>query len=143
MNEALHQIRKKYIDLITGNISIGGNVVPIYNVVPSTQNTPFIRIYSYIQEEVDVNNTNFNTECITRIEPVTSFIGDSGGEYHLNLIIDGILSLIRTRTNIDLSAEGFNVYTTTIDKIRYFEDFKNDETFYRAIIEVSNKVEKI
>ena len=126
MNEALHQIRKKYIDLITGNISIGGNVVPIYNVVPSTQSTPFIRIYSYIQEEVDVNNTNFNTECITRIEPITSFIGDSGGEYHLNL-----------------SAEGFNVYTTTIDKIRYFEDFKNDETFYRAIIEVSNKVEKI
>ena len=46
MNEALHQIRKKYIDLITGNISIGGNVVPIYNVVPSTQNTPFIRIYN-------------------------------------------------------------------------------------------------
>lgn len=143
MNEALHHIRKKYIDLITGNISVSGSVVPIYNVVPSTQGTPFIRIYSYIQEEVDANNTSFNTDCITRIEPITSFIGDSGGEYHLNLIIDGILSLIRTRTNIDLTADGFNVYTTTIDKIRYFEDYKNDETYYRAIIEVSNKVEKI
>lgn len=143
MNEAIHQIRKKYIDLITGNISIGGSVVPIYNVVPATQNTPFIRVYSYIQDEIDFNNTSFNTECITRIEPITSFIGDSGGEYHLNLITDGILSLIRTRTNINLTAEGFNVYTTTIDKIRYFEDFENDVTFYRAIIEVSNKVQKI
>ncbi len=143
MNEALHHIRKKYIDLITGNIDINGTNVPIYNVVPIGENTPFIRIYSYIQEEIDYNNTNFNTECVTRIEPITSFISDSGGEYHLNLIIDGILSLIRTQTNIDLTAEGFNVYTTTIDKIRYFEDYKNDETYYRAIIEVANKVEKI
>lgn len=142
MREALHHIRKKYIDAIDGNITISGSAVPIYNRVPRAAETPFIKIYSYLQEEIDQNASNFTNECITRIEPVTSFFGDNGGEYQLNLIIDGILDIVRDRTNIDLSTEGFNVYTNTIERIRYFEDEENEITYFRAIIEVANRVEK-
>lgn len=145
MREAFHHIRKAFIDRLTDAITIGGSYVPVYNRVPTNTNTPFIKIYSYLQDEIDQNQSSFTTECLTRIECVTSFFGDDGGEYQLNLIVDGVLNLIRTRSGgyIDLSADNFNVYTTTIERIRYFEDLENNETYFRAIIEVSNRVEKI
>lgn len=145
MREAFHHIRKAFIDRLTDAITIGGSYVPVYNRVPTNTNTPFIKIYSYLQDEIDQNQSSFTTECLTRIECVTSFFGDDGGEYQLNQIVDGVLNLIRTRSGgyIDLSADNFNVYTTTIERIRYFEDLENNETYFRAIIEVSNRVEKI
>lgn len=142
MRESMHHIRKKYIDAIASNITIDGSAVPIYNRVPNGAETPFIKIYSYLQDEVDQNATSFTSECMTRIEPVISFFGDDGGEHKLNLMIDGILDIVRDRSNIDLSAEGFKVYTNTIEKIRYFEDVENDITYFRAIIEVANRVQK-
>lgn len=145
MREAFHHIRKAFIDRLTDAITISGSYVPVYNRVPTNTNTPFIKIYSYLQDEIDQNQSSFTTECLTRIECVTSFFGDDGGEYQLNQIVDGVLNLIRTRSGgyIDLSSDNFNVYTTTIERIRYFEDLENNETYFRAIIEVSNRVEKI
>jgi len=145
MREAFHHIRKAFIDRLTDAITIGGSYVPVYNRVPTNTNTPFIKIYSYLQDEIDQNQSSFITECLTRIECVTSFFGDDGGEYQLNQVVDQVLNLIRTRSGgyIDLSSNNFNVYTTTIERIRYFEDLENNETYFRAIIEVSNRVEKI
>jgi len=142
MNEIFHHIRKAFIDSLTDQITIGGSFVPVYNRVPIGTETPFIRIYSYQMDEIDQNQTSFSGEYKSRIEAITGFDGDDGGEYQLNLIVDGILAIIRTRTNIDLSSENFNVYTTTIDRIRYFEDYEDDKTYFRAIIEVSNRIEK-
>ena len=143
MREIFHHIRKKFIDALTNQISISGSYVPIYNRVPFGTATPFIKIYSYQMDEIDQNQSTFNGEYRTRIEAITSFEGDDGGEYQLNLIVDGILDIIRTRSNIDLSSESFNVYTTTVDRIRYFEDNEDDKTYFRAIIEISNRIEKV
>jgi hypothetical protein len=142
MNEIFHHIRKKFIDALTNQISISGSFVPIYNRVPFGTETPFIRVYSYQMDEIDQNQTTFTGEYKTRIEAITGFDGDDGGEYQCNLMVDGILEIIRTRTNIDLSTENFNVYTTTVDRIRYFEDYEDDKTYFRAIIEISNRIEK-
>lgn len=142
MNEAFHHIRKKFIDALDGNVTLNSSNVPIYNRVPSNANTPFIKIYSHEQDEIDQNASSFTSELITKIECITSFQGDDGGEYDLNRIVDQVLNNIRSRTNVDLSSDNFNVYTTTIDRIRYFEDFEQFDTYYRAIIEVSNRVEK-
>lgn len=143
MREAFHHIRKAFITALDGNVTLNGSNVPIYNRVPSNASTPFIKIYSYLEDEVDQNQTSFTTELITRIECVTSFQGDDGGEYDLNRIVDQVLENIRSRTNVDLSGDNFNVYTTTVDRIRYFEDFEEFDTYFRAIIEISNRVEKI
>lgn len=143
MNEAFHHIRKKYIDAINGNITVNGVTVPIYNYVPSNIDTPFIKVYSYLQDEIDQNATSFVTECITRFEIVTSYFGDNGGEYELNQIVDGVLNIVRTRTNIDLSAEGFNVFTTTLEKIKYFPaEYENGKTYFRVLVDINNRVEK-
>lgn len=143
MREAFHHIRKKYIDAISNNITVSGSVVPIYNYVPASIDTPYIKVYSYLEEEVDQNSSSYISECITRFEAITSYFGDNGGEYELNQIVDGILNIVRTRTNADLSAEGFNVYTTTLDKLKYFPaEFENGKTYFRVIIDISNKIEK-
>lgn len=142
MREAFHHIRKKYIDAITGNISIDGSAVSIYNRVPTNAETPFIRIFSFQSEEADQNKTTFVSELTTRIEVITSYFGDDGGELNANKIVDGVLDIVRDRNNIDLSAEGFNVYYTNIERIRYFEDYEENETFFRAVIDVTNRVEK-
>ena len=142
MREAFHHIRKKYIDAITGNISVDGSSVSIYNRVPSNAETPFIRIFSFQGEEADQNKSSFVSELTTRIEVITSYFGDDGGELNANKIVDGVLDIIRDRDNIDLTTEGFNVYITNIDRIRYFEDYEENETFFRAVIDVTNRVEK-
>ena len=144
MNEAFHHIRKKYIDAVDGNISVDNVSIPIYNHVPSSVDTPFIKVYSYLQEEIDENASSFMTECVTRFEVVYSYFGDNGGEYQLNQAVDQLLDIVRTRTNIDLSSEGFNVYTTTVDKLKYFPpEYENGKTYFRTLIDIANRVEKI
>jgi len=143
MREAFHHIRKKFIDALDGNVTVNSANGPIFNRVPSTQSTPFIRVYSHLMEEIDQNRSSFNTELITKIECITSFEGDDGGEYQLNQIVDQVIEIIRTRSNVDLSTENFNVYTTTIDRVRYLEDYEEFTTYFRAIIEVSNRIQKV
>jgi len=143
MREAFHHLRKKYIEAIDGNISVNGSAVPIINRVPTGQGFPYIKVFSYQSEEADQNKTNFTSELVTRFEIVTKFDGDAGGEYQANQIVDGVLDLVRDRTNVDLSADGFNVYLTNIGRVRYFEDFEDGKTYFRALIDVENRVEKI
>ena len=145
MNEALHHIRQKYFLLLNNTIESNGSNVPAYNKVPSDATEPFIKIYSVGVSEVDQNQDSFNLECTTRIEVVTGFDGDSGGELDLNRIVDSVLNIIRKRSTnyIDLSSNNFSVYTTVINSISYFEDDLEDKSYFRAIIEVVNRVEKI
>ena len=145
MYEALHHIRQKYFLLLNNTIDSNGSNVPAYNKVPSDATEPFIKIYSVGVSEVDQNQDSFNLECTTRIEVVTGFDGDSGGELDLNRIVDSVLNIIRKRSSnyIDLSSNNFSVYTTVINSISYFEDDLEDKSYFRAIIEVINRVEKI
>lgn len=145
MQEAIHRLRKAIIDRLNGSVLLRGQAVPVYNRIPSTANYPFIRVYSVSNDEIDQNQTSFNSELVTRIEVVTRFDSDSGGELDSNLIISECLNLLRTRSNgyFDLSAEGFNVYTSVNSGITYLQDDLNDHTYFRAILELSNRVEEI
>lgn len=145
MNEALHFIRKAIITRLTDAISIGGSYVPIYNRVPSDASEPYIKVFSVSNNESDLNGTSFISDCLTRLEVVTSFDSDSGGELQSNQIVSSILNLVRTRSSgyYDLSSDGFKVITCTNGGVSYFEDDLEDKTYFRAIVEISNKVEKI
>jgi len=145
MKEPIHFIRKAIIDRLTGQVSINGNIVPIYNQVPSSTTYPFIRVYSVNSDETDFNAGSYITETITRIEVSTRFQGDSGGELDSNLIINQILELIRTRSAgyFDLSSDGFNVFTCIKENCTYLSDVDVDYTYYRAILEISNKIQQV
>lgn len=145
MNEALQFIRKAILSRLTNAISIGGSYVPVYNRVPSDASEPYIRVFSVSNNESDFNATSFISECVTRLEVVTAFDSDSGGELQSNQIVSIILNLVRTRSSgyYDLSSDGFKVITCTNGGVTYFEDDLEDKTYFRAIVEISNKIEKI
>ena len=145
MNEALQFIRKAILTRLTDAISIGGSYVPVYNRVPSDASEPYIRVFSVSNNESDFNATSFISECVTRLEVVTAFDSDSGGELQSNQIVSSILNLVRTRSSgyYDLSSDGFKVITCTNGGVTYFEDELEDKTYFRAIVEISNKIEKI
>ena len=144
MNEAIHFIRKAIIIRLTDAITVDGNYVPIYNRVPNNASEPYIRVYSVTSTEVDQNIDSFMMDCSTRIEVVTSFLGDDGGELQSNQIISEILDLIRTRSSgyFDLSSDGFNVYTCTNEGTNYLYEDTGEKTYYRAILSISNRVEQ-
>ena len=145
MLEAIHYVRKAIIAKLNGNITIDGSIVPIYGRVPTNASYPFIRVYSLSNDETDQNQTSFTTETITRVECVTRFASDDGGELDCNLMVSKCLELLRTRSAnyIDLSANGFNVYTSVNEGVKYLQDDLSDFTYFRAIIEISNKIEQI
>jgi len=145
MLEAIHYLRKGIIEKLSGNVLINGVSVPIYGRVPTNANYPFIRVYSVSNDETDQNQTSYNMETLTRIECVTRFSSDDGGELDCNLMVSQCLQQLRTRSQnyIDLSANGFNIYTSQNEGVKYLEEDLKDFTYYRAIIELSNKIQQI
>lgn len=145
MKEVIHRVRKALIDKLNGNVTLRGATVPIYNRLPSNATYPLIRIYSVSNDEIDQNQTSYITETLTRLEVITRFSGDSGGELDSNLITDEILQIVRTRSAdyIDLEAEGFKVFTSTVEGINYLTEDGDDFTYFRTIIELSNRIEQI
>mgnify|MGYP005990474159 FL=1 len=144
MKEPIRYIRQKIFTLLNGNVSYGGSNVPVYNRVPSTQSEPYIIIYSVDTAQTNQNQTDFIVECITRIEVVTAFFSDDGGELQVNDIVESILELIKTSTTdfFDLSSNNFNVFTSNINGIAYSEENDNEKTYYRAIIDIANRVQQ-
>lgn len=145
MLEAIQFIRKAIITRLTGNVLVNGVAVPIYNRVPSNATFPYIYLYSVSTTEADYNQTSFITETITRIEIVTRYQGDSGGEIQSNQAMSQILDLVRTRSNgyFNLSADGFNVFTCVCESVNYIMDDNDDYTYFRGILELSNKIQQV
>jgi hypothetical protein len=145
MKEPMHFVRKGLYDAINGNVSVDGSNVLIYNRVPTNKTYPYIHIYSLSTNEIDQNGSTFNTEIITRIECVSRFIGDNGGDLQANKIVSEVINLVRTRTSgyPDLSSDNLKIYTSTINNINYVQEDEDDHTYIKGIIELSNKVMEI
>tara|TARA_R110000822_G_scaffold5786_3_gene24726 strand:+ start:2321 stop:2758 length:438 start_codon:yes stop_codon:yes gene_type:complete len=145
MLEAIHLLRRGIIAKLTNSITLNGSIVPVYNRIPTDAIYPLIRVYGVSTNEADENQSSFITETITRIECITRFYSDTGGELDVNLMVSQCLQLIRTRSNdyVDLIADGFKVFTSVNEGVKYLENDLSDYTYFRAIIEISNKIEQI
>jgi|TARA_R100000084_G_scaffold85419_1_gene40354 hypothetical protein len=145
VKDATRFIRLKAITALSGNVSHGGSNVPVYNRVPSDATYPYIRIYSVSTSQIDDNQTKYNADIITRVEVVTRFSADSGGDLTMNDIMDDCLQLLISKNSsaFDLSANNFKVYSTTNESLRYLQEDLNDHTYFRAILEMSNKVAEV
>ena len=145
MLEAIHYLRKAIIEKLNGEVLLSNKALPIYNRVPSDAVAPYIIVYSVSNNEIDKNQSSLTMELLTRVEVVTRFMGDNGGELDCNLAISKILSLLRTRSAdyLDLTSAGFKVYTSVNEGVTYLQDDLKDHTYYRAVLELSNRVEPI
>ncbi len=145
MKDATRFIRLKILSALNGNVSFGGSNVPVYNRVPSDATFPYIRVYSVSTSQIDNTQTKYNADIITRVEVVTRFAGDSGGDLSMNDIMDDCLQLLVSKNSsaFNLSANNFKVYSTTNESLRYLQEDSIDHTYFRAILELSNKVAEI
>ena len=75
---------------------------------------------------------------------VTAFFSDDGGELQVNDIVESILELIKTSTTdyFDLTSNNFNVFTSNINGVAYSNDDDDEKTYYRAIIDIANRVQQ-
>ena len=144
MKDATKFIRAKIITALDGNVSYGGSNVPVYNRVPSDATFPYIRVYSVSTSQINDNITAYNTEVITRLEVITRFPGDSGGDLQMNDIMNDIMELLISKTSsaFDLSSDNFKVYSTTNEVVSYVQEDTVDHTYFRAILELGNKIEQ-
>jgi hypothetical protein len=119
--------------------------LPIYHRIPNEAVLPYIRVYSLGYNEIDQNATLYNLDCRTRIEVVSAYYGDDGGETEVNDIVSEIVFLLRTRVPdyIDLTDFAFKVYTSTIESVDYLEIDEADSTYFKAVIELSNRIQKL
>ncbi len=145
MNEPMHHIRKAIISRLNGSVTHNGSNVPVYNKIPRDASYPLIRVYSVQTNEIDQNDSSYNHEVLTRVEVVTKFDTNAGGELIANQLISECLNLLRTRTAgyLDLSADGFNVYRITNEGISYLNDDLASSSYYRAIMDLNVRVTEI
>lgn len=145
MLESIQYIRKAILQRLTGQVLVDGVAAPVYGRVPNDATFPHIRVYSVSNNEIDQNQQSYNMEVLTRVECVTRFASDDGGETDVNFMASKCLQLLRTRSvdYFDLSADGFNVYTSVNEGVTYMQDDLSDRTYFRAIIELSNRVEQV
>lgn len=145
MTEAIQYVRRAILQRLNGQVLVDGTAAPVYGRVPNNATFPHIRVYSVSNNEIDQNAQSYTMEVITRIECVTRFASDDGGETDVNFMVSKCLELLRTRSDeyFDLNNVGFNVYTSTNLGVTYLQDDLSDRTYFRGIIELSNRVEQV
>tara|TARA_B100001093_G_scaffold498870_1_gene547496 strand:+ start:170 stop:607 length:438 start_codon:yes stop_codon:yes gene_type:complete len=143
MVEVVHEVRKKLIEKIDGNVTYNLSNVPVYNFTPKNQATPFIRIYTIDTNEINFNISTYILEVNIRIDVVTSFDGDAGGELQANQIMSQVLTQTRTRTSgyIDLSSNSANVISVINNGVRYIEQYEKDKSYVIANLDLQFKIE--
>lgn len=144
MRSANKYIRKAIIDRLTGNVVVNGTSLDVVGQATFETDFPFIRVYSYVVQETDFNQTSYIQEVRTNIEVVYRYPTDSGGETQADDAVNRVFELIRTRSDgyFDLSGDGFNVFTCIVENVDNFEEIEDDFTYIRKIILISNKVQQ-
>ena len=145
MKYAGHIVRKGLIAKLKNAVSYSGSFVPVYGRVPDNATYPYIKIGDAEMGEVDQNQSTFVQNINTLIEVVSRFDSDTGGGTESDLITNLVMQLIRTRAAnyIDLSADGFSVYTQTIGFVNKIEESQKDYYYYRSIINIDIRVEQV
>jgi hypothetical protein len=145
MRVTAHIVRKAIFDALNNNVTFRNNVVPVFNKVPSTTNYPFIKIYGENEKSEFKNQSKYITENLTKIEVVTKFKGNTGGELNAQIIMDSVLQLINGAlpTAASLQTDIYNNYVTDVKDVIFLEDYTKDNTYYRAIASIITQTEQI
>jgi len=138
-------IRKAIFEALNNNITYDGNVVKVFNKVPHGTSYPFIKIYGDSEKSEFKNQSKYISENLTKVEVVTRFRGQSGGELQAQTILDDALQLISGAipTTDSLITDSYNNYVTDVKDITFLEDYTKDHTYYRAIAAIITQTEQI
>jgi len=135
MNDPGEALRKGYYTALNGNITVNSANVPVYDRVPNNIGYPFIKLSTQTTTDIS-DKTAFMTNNTIVIDIVTGYDGNDGGKADSDDIANQVLGLIRTRSSgyIDLTADGFNIVTTTLDSSNTIEENKDTHYIYRRVL---------
>ena len=143
MKDPSYLIRKKVFEALNNNITISGTLYPVYNVVPSNVVYPYIYIYSLDANTIEDNQQKYVQLVTTRVEVVTAFDTNTGGQLNCNLAMNEIIQLLISKASfINLSSDNFNVYAAESNGITYVTEDTETYTLYRGILSFQNQVEQ-
>lgn len=104
------QLRTAYYTLLNGNVTLGADTIPVYDVVPVNASYPFIRLSTQNNSENPVKGFNdFNSTMIVDI--ATNFAGGFGGKRQSDLIAEQVYDLIMTARHNLLMTDFHNIDT--------------------------------
>lgn len=144
MKNAKHIVRKGIITKLKNNITYNAQTVPVYGRVPDNATYPYIMVKSQDMGEIDQNRDSFTSTISTLIEIVTRYRSSAGGQKVADEVTDLVMQEIRTRSAdyMDLSADGFTVYTQTLSSLPSVEERYRDQTYYRSQLNLDVRVQE-
>lgn len=145
---AIH-IQTKYFQLLNGNITYGGQVVPVYDNVPKNATYPYIQIGS----KTDVarsTKTYFGNEVTQGLSIVSRFDASSiGSRMPMYSISNDVQEIICARPVSFTDVPGLNVISATLDNSLTREELTTTHKYmiyelrFRHIIEQLVEVQEI
>lgn len=110
-----------YYGALNGNVTYGGETVPVFDVVPPTQSYPYIVLGSQAITH-DGTKSSFGVEAIVDVDIVTGFEGSYGGKSQAYDIADDVVQLIVTRAQSYFSLSGFSCYVSELESSTILEE---------------------
>lgn len=115
MKDVSLPLRTKYYELLNGNVTLNGIIVPVFDVTANQQAYPFI-ILDVLTGLPEEDKDLFGSEIIFTIDIVTGYsVGGGGGRKDSDLIAGQVKNLIKPskiQNVFDLEPNFTNIVTT-------------------------------
>ena len=135
-------LQTAYFTTLNGNITHGGSNVPVFDVIPPSQEYPYIHLGS--QEIAHVGSkSSFTVEAKITVDVVTGFEGSFGGKSQAYDIGDSVTQLIVTRAQSYFSMTGFNCFVSELDSSTILEELSETHILYVHKLKFRHLIQEI
>lgn len=142
MNLPSKELQRAYYTALNGNITYNGSVVPVYDLVPTGADYPFIHLGDQIVRENGTKDS-FISDVIMQVDIVTGFEAGFGGKAQMYDIADLVSRVIVERVPSVLSLSGFNLFKSQLDVSSFLEDQTDTHILYINRIRFRHLIQQV
>lgn len=142
MKSPSKELQTAYFTALNGNISYGGDNVPVYDVVPNNVAYPYIHLQDQIVNVQPQTKDTYITEVIFQIDIVTGFEGAYGGKSQAYDISNDVMDTIINRGSY-LSLTNFNLFQCSLDLSSMVTTQTDTHILYINRIRFRNLIEEL
>lgn len=141
MKDATNYILTEMYQTISGNVSIGGNVVPYYSLHqdPSANDSLFMNVASSFIVPDPSSKSNFHRMYTVTLDIVNIQQVDLYTEYYINEVANQVMQLLKpspSQVNV-VSNTDFICYNITLDNVVTFNDTVNQVPRLRKTLNIN------
>lgn len=138
-------LRTAYYTALNGNITYNNATVGVYDHVPQTVVYPYILLGNQTSID-DSDKEDFGTDHTMLVEIITGYsTGYKGGGFTAaDTIGEDVMELIIVSgSHLDLSADGYNVYYTSLVLNENFQENTSTHKIFRKIIRIRHSIQEL